>query len=252
MNQKKSSTNIDTIYAETQERIEQFRFDEKVTAVFPDMIQRSVPGYLLIQDMIGVLAKRYGQRNTHVYDLGCSLGASSLSMLANLSDKTTKLIGIDNSTAMIKGASHALDIFCKEQHIQNTYQLVCANIQDYPYQNASIINLNFTLQFIPPSERLGLIQALFKALTPGGILILSEKVCFADKEDALQNDLHHAFKKANGYSDLEISQKRSALEDVLIRDSEAEHHARLKKAGFQQSITWFQCFNFMSLLAIKS
>lgn len=252
MNKEKPASNIDNIYAQSQEHIEQFRFDEKVTAVFPDMIQRSVPGYLLIQDMIGVLAKRYAQANTHVYDLGCSLGASSLSMLANFQYQTTKLIGIDNSTAMIKGANNALQLFCNECSIKNSYELVCENIQNFSYQNASIINLNFTLQFIAPTERLGLIRALYKALMPGGILILSEKVFFNETEDALQSELHHAFKKANGYSDLEISQKRSALEDVLIRDSEAQHHARLKEAGFQQSITWFQCFNFMSLLAIKS
>lgn len=249
---KSNSSPTDTIYSIAQEHIEQFRFDEKVVAVFPDMIQRSVPGYMLILDNIGLFAKRYAQANSNIYDLGCSLGASSLSMLANLKFTDTQLIGIDNSPAMIDGAKNALNLFCTERHISNAFELLCADIQNIDYKNASIINLNFTLQFIAPHERLPLIQKIFKALNPGGILILSEKVCFSGSTDTLQSDLHHDFKKANGYSELEISQKRSALVDVLIRDSEAEHHARLKEAGFQQSITWFQCFNFMSLLAIKS
>jgi len=248
----KINTRTDTLYTEAQERIEQFRFDQKVASVFPDMIQRSVPGYLLIQDMIGVLAKRYAQANSSIYDLGCSLGASSLSMLANVKYEDIKLIGIDNSKAMIDGAQLALETFCTEHQIKNEYELICDNIEEINYKNASVINLNFTLQFIAPSKRLALIQRVYDALIPGGILILSEKVYFPDKEDLLQIELHHDFKKANGYSELEISQKRSALEDVLIRDSEEQHHKRLHAVGFEQSVTWFQCFNFMSLLAIKS
>jgi tRNA (cmo5U34)-methyltransferase len=242
----------DRIYAEAKEDIAQFRFDEKVAEVFPDMIQRSVPGYALIQDMIGVLAKRYAQANSNIYDLGCSLGASSLSMLGNVQHKSTQLIAIDNSSAMIKGADKALSLFCEHRSISNAYHLLCENIEDIYYENASIINLNFTLQFIAPEHREKLLQKLYLSLKPGGILILSEKVFFSEKADQLQSDLHHDFKKANGYSDLEISQKRSSLEDVLIRDSEAQHHQRFKQAGFEQSITWFQCFNFMSLLAIKA
>ena len=257
MNSKKNINKLnkpktDTIYADAKEDIAQFRFDEKVAAVFPDMIQRSVPGYALIQDMIGVLTKRYAQADSNIYDLGCSLGASSLSMLGNSQHKSTQLIAIDNSIAMIEGARTALSAFCEQRSISNSYQILCENIEDFHYENASIINLNFTLQFITPEHREDLLKRLYQSLKPGGILILSEKVFFSEKEDQLQSDLHHDFKKANGYSDLEVSQKRSSLEDVLIRDSEEQHHQRFKQAGFEQSITWFQCFNFMSLLPIKS
>lgn len=244
--------NKDTIYSEKQQQVEAFRFDEKVASVFPDMLKRSVPGYALIQEMIGVLSKHYAQANSNLYDLGCSLGASCISMLANQNQASTSLIAIDNSIAMIEGCEKNIKAFCENNKIKNSYEVICDNIENIHYHNASIINLNFTLQFILPENREKLLQQIYDSLLPGGILILSEKVHFDQNKDALLNELHHDFKRANGYSDLEISQKRSALENVLIRDSEALHHQRLKDIGFSQSLTWFQCFNFISMLAVKT
>src|SRR5699024_1116542 len=108
----------------------------------------------------------------------------------------------------------------------------------------SVTALNFVLQFIAPSERLGLLTNIAQATLPNGVLILSEKICFSPEQQALQQELHWDFKRANGYSDLEIAQKRSAIEDVLIPETEATHIERLKQAGFSQVIRWYQCFNF--------
>jgi cbb3-type cytochrome oxidase maturation protein len=112
--------------------------------------------------------------------------------------------------------------------------------------------LDFTLQFIPPEQRLELIQRIHAGLRPDGILILSEKIAFSEPwRQHFHEELHHDFKRANGYSDLEISQKRSALEKVLIPETLACHQERLRAAGFSSSELWFQCFNFVSLVAIK-
>ena len=130
--------------------------------------------------------------------------------------------------------------------------VICADIQDVAVHNASVVVLNFTLQFIPPSERLGLMQHIYNGMQPGGALLLSEKIVFADAaEQQRMEALHIAFKKANGYSDLEISQKRSALENVLIPDTFEQHQQRLKSAGFSSVDVWFRCMNFVSLLAVK-
>jgi len=247
-----NQNNSDKIYATARDKIEKFRFDENVAAVFPDMLKRSIPGYPLIQEMIGVLSHRYAQDNTHIYDLGCSLAASSISMLKNIQKENCTVIAIDNSEAMIKGAQENLSSYSQQQAHKTNWQVICDDIQNIDFKNASIINLNFTLQFIDPSLRLKLIKKIYQGLNPNGILILSEKVAFPEMEDELLSELHHGFKKANGYSDLEISQKRSALEKVLIRDSEAQHIERLQSAGFNQVVTWFQCFNFISLLALKT
>ena len=120
-------------------------------------------------------------------------------------------------------------------------------------EQASVVVMNFTLQFIPPVQRQQLIQRIYDGLLPGGILILSEKLAFEDpRSDQFHIDSHHDFKRANGYSDLEISQKRTAIEQVLIPETLAAHKARLLAAGFNDVVVWYQCFNFVSMLAIKA
>jgi len=120
------------------------------------------------------------------------------------------------------------------------------------FRSASVVVLNFTLQFLKPENRDKIIKNIFAGLLPGGILILSEKVKFEeDGKQTILTDWHHAFKKANGYSDLEIAGKRTALENVLIPETIGQNITRLKEAGFSNVHQWFQCFNFISLVAIK-
>ena len=239
-------TKADTLYANPHANLGRFAFDEHVVEVFPDMIQRSVPGYSTIIAMTGVMAGRYAQSGSNVYDLGSSLGASTLSMARELTASDCKIIGVDNSAAMIQR--------CRD-YIANTtatIELRCENIQDTVVNDASVVVLNFTLQFVAASQRAELIQRISDAMRPGGILILSEKIRFADAHlQDLNTDLHHAFKRANGYSELEVAQKRSALEDVLVPETIGEHQQRLRDAGFSSIDVWFQCFNFASLVAIK-
>ncbi|NMU06699.1 carboxy-S-adenosyl-L-methionine synthase CmoA, partial [Vibrio parahaemolyticus] len=116
---------------------------------------------------------------------------------------------------------------------------------DIDIENASVVVLNFTLQFLVPADRRALLEKIYQGLRPGGILILSEKYVFEDKvSNELLIDLHHDFQRANGYSELEISQKRSAIENVMRPDSIAVHKARFAEIGFSSFEVWFQCFNF--------
>ena len=64
-------------------------------------------------------------------------------------------------------------------------------------------------------------------------------------------DIYHGYKKSKGYSELEISRKREALENVLIPFSIEENRTMLKQVGFSTVETYFQWFNFASLVAIK-
>jgi len=238
----------DRLFA-TERRPEDFRFDAAVARVFPDMIRRSVPGYTTIIPMIEVITEQYAQRGSNLYDLGCSLGASTLAMRHGIPFSDCHLFGVDNSRAMIERCEHyiALD----DAPVPVT--LRCEDILDTELSNASVTTLNFTLQFIAPEKRAGLLRRIAGATRPGGVLILSEKLRFEDeREQEVQTRLHHAFKRANGYSDLEISQKRTALEQVLIPETLEEHRQRLLAAGFDQVVLWYQCFNFISMLAIRS
>ncbi len=239
----------DQIYASPLEQIIDFQFDEKVVNVFPDMIQRSVPGYSTIISTTGIMAARYAQPNSVCYDLGCSLGAVSLSMRQRINQPNCKIVAIDNSPAMIEQAKALLD--ADTQHTLDV-DLICDDLLNVEINNASVVVMNFTLQFIAVEQREALLKRIFDGLKPGGVLILSEKLAFADMTvNEFHIDSHHDFKRSNGYSDLEISQKRSALENVLIPETLDKHKQRLSQAGFSFIEPWFQCFNFASMVAVK-
>lgn len=241
-------TNTDLIYSTPQTQVKDFAFDAQVVEVFPDMITRSVPGYNTIIDTIGRLSQRFVQKNSFIYDLGCSLGASTLAMRKNINAKQCKIIAVDNSTAMVERCKMHINAFKGETPVE----VIEANIQDIKIENASMVVLNFTLQFVDKSERQTLITSIASGINKGGVLVISEKISHGDSiiDDHLV-DLHHDFKRANGYSELEVAQKRTALENVMRTDSVEQHIERLKKAGFSHVSPWFQCFNFISFLAIK-
>lgn len=240
------ASNKDSIYARPHHPLADFSFDAQVASVFPDMIRRSVPAYGALTGLLGIVAAHHARAGTRLYDLGCSLGAASLSMRHHIKQPDCRIIAVDSSAAMIER--------CRENvaadNAPTPVEVVCADIRDLHLQDASVIIMNFTLQFITPTERLPLLKRLHDALVPGGVLLLAEKLRFDKEPDqTLQEQLHLAFKRANGYSELEISQKRAALERVLIPDSLDEHVARLQEAGFDTVVPWFQAFNFVALLA---
>ena len=239
----------DNIYANPLNKVADFKFDESVVDVFPDMIQRSVPGYESIIHTIGEVAKTVVTNNSKVYDLGCSLGAASLSVARATQDKQCEIIGIDSSEAMVERCKRVVQAFT----LPNPITIKQAMAQDVAIENASMVVMNFTLQFIPPSDREALLKKIYEGLNPGGVLLLSEKIrhpTLAGNE--LLIDLHHQFKRDNGYSELEVSQKRAALEKVMLTDTFSEHESRLKSAGFDDVVMWFKCYNFTSMIAIKA
>jgi tRNA (cmo5U34)-methyltransferase len=238
----------DSLYAEPVSTVNRFQFDDTVVNVFPDMIQRSVPGYASIIHAIGLLAGRFATAQSNCYDLGCSLGAATFSMRHQIKVEQCRIIAVDNSSAMI----NQLQLNLAKDSGSIPVDVYCADIRDVEIQNASVVVLNFTLQFIPIADRIGFLEKIYHGLLPGGMLILSEKLHFADpRQEELQIDMHHAFKKAQGYSGLEISQKRNALENVLIPESFTQHQQRLNTVGFASVEVWFQYFNFASMIALK-
>jgi tRNA (cmo5U34)-methyltransferase len=240
--------NKDTLFSQPISNIGDFRFDQGVADVFSDMIQRSVPGYANIITTIGELAKRFVQSNSNVFDLGCSLGAATLAMRRSISSENVTMFAVDNSTAMIERCQRNVDAYRSAIPVK----VLQKDIRDVEIENASMVVINFTLQFLPPEQRNDLLKKVYQGLNKGGLLLLSEKLRFADNcVDQLLTDLHHDFKRANGYSELEISQKRTALENVMRTDTAEIHLSRLQESGFSHIATWFQCFNFTSLVAIK-
>ena len=238
----------DNLYAHKMDWVENFTFDESVASVFQDMIVRSVPGYRTTLAMIGVIASRFVTPGSKVYDLGCSLGAGTI-IAANASSTVDyEVIGVDTSQPMLQRCREMID----QQQPKAKVQLLCEDIRNTAIAGASVVLLNFTLQFIPVEDRLAMIRKIYEGLNPGGVMVLSEKIHFENpgKEELLYQ-LHHDFKRCNGYSDLEISQKRNSLENTLITETHQTHRKRLLEAGFASADLWFQCFNFASLVAVK-
>ncbi len=237
----------DRLFAEALSQVVDFRFDEQVAAVFPDMIHRSVPGYATLVHLIGVLAAQHVRADTCIYDLGCSLGAATLSMARQVELPGVRFVAVDRSPAMIARARELL------AELGGRVTLVEADIAALDLEPCSVVVLNYTLQFIPPESRAGLLRRIHEALVPGGVLLLSEKLAFGDSaEAAAMEQAHRAFKQAQGYSELEISQKRKALERVLVPETLETHQRRLREAGFAEVLPWFRCLNFASLLARKA
>ena len=165
-------------------------------------------------------------------------------MAQGLAHDGCPIVAVDNAAAMLQEAREYT------RNSRHPIDFRHADIRDVELHKASVVVLNFTLQFLPPAERLRLLRRIREALVPGGVLILSEKIAGETPEaDAVLVEMHHGFKRTQGYSDLEISQKRTAQERVLLPETLATHRHRLEAAGFARNDPWFQCFNFVSLVA---
>jgi len=96
------------------------------------------------------------------------------------------------------------------------------------------------------------LKKIHACLRRDGALILSEKViCQDDHLNQAYLESYHQYKKERGYSELEIANKREALEDVLIPLTIQKNCDLLLEAGFRNVETFFQWFNFVSIVAVK-
>lgn len=225
-----------------------FVFDDAVAAVFPDMLRRSIPGYTASIDAIAALARRYVQPGTRCYDLGCSLGAATLAMRHGIVAADSEIVAVDLAPAMVSRCRSIVD----DDPGTVPVSVMEADIRDVPINNASMVVMNYTLQFLPLESREPLIRQIRDGLVDGGIFVLSEKVAHSDRKiDELMIELYHDFKRSNDYSELEIARKRTALENVLVPETVEDHLCRLNDAGFSHCDVWMKHLNFVSVLAIR-
>ena len=236
----------DRLYVGADPESGSFRFDAAVARVFPDMIARSVPCYRELVGLMAVVSERFLSPGARGFDLGCSLGAVSAALLAHHQDRDLHLVAVDHSPSMIERLSQRM----AREITAGRLEPRCADVLEVDTSGASLVVLNLTLQFVPPEQRLALLQRLCQRLKPGGGLLLAEKVCSEDAAaEAFLTQAHAAFKRAKGYSELEISRKRAALERVMRLDTAAAHQERLHAAGFAHVVPWFQCLNFVAWAA---
>ncbi len=225
-----------------------FRFDEAVAKVFPDMLRRSIPGYSTLLHLIGVAASSHVQSGTHVYDLGCSLGAVSLSIRHAIGARDAKIVALDSSSAMVARCQEIISAdsaLCPVDVIQG-------DISALDLKPASLVVLNFTLQFAPKEARQQILNTISESLVDGGALILSEKTTSDDAGvNQFYTQTHDNFRQSNGYSRIELSRKREALETYLIPEKVETYEEQLRRAGLEP-VQWFRCLHFVSWVATKA
>lgn len=243
-----STKELDAVFRDEITKPADFKFNQNVVSVFDDMVSRSVPYYGEIQRMVAELAADFVQEGTDVYDLGCSTGTTLIG-LNSLVKEDIRFVGLDEAPDMLEKCRKKL----LEAGFTRPFELRAADLQQNPeITNASVVVMCLTLQFIRPVYREKLIKQIYDGLVPGGVLILVEKVL---AEDSLYNrgfiKFYYDYKRRNQYSELEISQKREALENVLIPYKLSENSLLLREAGFQNAETFFKWYNFSGLIAQK-
>ncbi|MEA1967295.1 MAG: carboxy-S-adenosyl-L-methionine synthase CmoA [Thermodesulfobacteriota bacterium] len=238
----------DQIFAEKKDSVSPFEFNKEVASVFDDMLIRSVPLYHESIKQQSRLCCDFFQKNTEIYDLGCSNGNLGIMICKNFKEKPFSMTGVDTSSPMIEKYRTRL----KKEKSGNRVCLVCDFAEKIEISNASVVIVNLTMQFINLDKRDELVNSIYHGLASGGVLLLTEKIAHGSEFlSELQLRYYKNFKKENGYSELEISQKRDALEKVLIPETIEMHTKRLERAGFKNMDVWLKWFNFASIIAVK-
>ena len=273
MRRRNNSVNEETrdrVFGTPMGSIPPFAFNEEVAKVFDDMAHRSIPFYQEVQRLTATLAQRYAREATSIYDLGCSTGTTILLMrdaLQTHGPRNVTILGLDSSEAMCNEARKKLGLSepvgdgganegASDAPYANRYgpalSIVNGVIENETIKNASVVIMNYTLQFVPPKERYRLLRSVHDGLIPGGILLISDKMLQSSTDVSRAFvDIYYDLKRAQGYSQLEIAQKREALENVLIPYRLEEERDLLKSSGFSSVDIYFSWCNFTSLLCVK-
>jgi len=239
---------VDTVFKNRIEKSSDFKFDAAVANVFDDMLVRSVPLYLEMQRMITELARDYAMPGTNLYDLGCSTGTTLMS-LNKVLDESIRFVGIDYSEDMLEICRSNFE----EQQFNRPYELQAADLNNsFQIENASVVVSCLTLQFVRPMYRERLLRAVWEKMNDGGCIILIEKV-LADHNEFNRHMIKYYYdlKRRNNYDDMEISQKREALENVLIPYKLSENIELLTHVGFREPETFVKWYNFAGMIAFK-
>lgn len=226
-----------------------WQFDESVTAVFDDMLTRSIPNLEAMRDTVTQVAGRLAQPGSYIVDLGCSLGGAIAPLVEKLGSDN-KFIGLEASDPMVSA--------CRAR-FRSAIDAGVVDIRQgdlragYPPVDASVTLCVLTLMFTPIEYRFGLIASAFRQTRSGGGLILVEKVLGHDAYLASElNELYYERKRTLGYTQHEIERKRLSLEGVLVPVTAAWNEEMLCQAGFQHVECIWRCLNFAGWLAIKT
>jgi tRNA (cmo5U34)-methyltransferase len=240
---------VDRIFNKTG-KVSDFSFNRAVADVFDDMVVRSVPFYTELQRMIGEMAQFFFKPRTFVYDFGCATGTTLMFLMNAIRDPTAQFVGVDNSQAMLDKARVNVNKLSRKSKV--SFLESDLNKPTFKASKISVATMNWTLQFVRPIYREALLERIHDAMTPGGALLICEKIIVEATElNRMYIENYYAFKKRNGYSELEIAKKREALENVLLPCTVNENVELLRGAGFAHVDTFFRWYNWAGFIAVK-
>lgn len=239
----------DKLFAAQMQEVSDFTFDTATAKVFDDMVERSVPLYTELQRMMAELSIQFLQHGSVMYDLGCATGSTMKAVAQSCTDTSVRFIGIDNSEAMLQKAGDNL----RSAGVMDKCELRIADLTgSIDLSDASVVIMAWTLQFVRPFNRDQIISHIHRNLRPGGCLIITEKAVLEDPAlNRLYINMYHDYKRRRGYSELEISQKREALENILIPYRVEENIELMKRNGFTTADVFFRWYNWSGLIAVK-
>ena len=241
----------DQVFAGSGARASDFEFNKEVAEVFDDMLARSVPYYREQQELMQQIARKFHVPGTCVYDLGCSTGVTLINMAKALGPDV-RLVGYDYSKPMLEKAQKNIE----QAGLSNQIELRLADFNDdlsgIELENASVVTLGWTLQFVRPLWRDSLIKWINRGTVKGGALICMEKILTNSSDmNRYFIDFYYEYKSRNGYSPEEILRKREALENVLVPYRTDENFELFRRNGHNTVETCFQWFNFAGYLCVK-
>ena len=227
-------------------KTKKWQFDEEVTSVFDDMLERSIPDYHNMRELVHKLTKKYAKPNTVILDLGCSTGGAIKKAISELPDNF--FIGIEVSEPMRQKAKEIFEGIDRVTILNHDLRNGLPKIGE----KVSVILSVLTIQFTPIEYRLNIIKDVYKTLSNGGVFIFVEKVLGETSEiDNTLVELYYNLKGENGYTHEKIQKKRKSLEGVLVPVTSSWNIELLRKSGFQNIDCFWRNLNFAGYIAIK-
>ncbi len=245
-NSESSSTKVDKVVGDAIAAANaRWDFGGDVVKGFDSHIERSVPGYREVHELIASISDFYVRDGSLVYELGCSTGTLTAMLGERHMDRDVTVIGVDREPAMVTFAQQ------RSEHLPKV-SIVESDLLEYSLQPASLTVACFTMQFVQPAVRQQLFDRIYASLEWGGALLMFEKVRAPDARfQDLMSSLYTDYKQDQGFTDAEIIAKSRSLKGVLEPFSTQGNLDLMSRAGFVDVMSVWKRLCFEGFLAVK-
>lgn len=220
-----------------------WEFDDEVAKCFDDMLQRSIPDYENMRNLVYNVGKHYVKDDLAIIDIGCSNGNAALPFVKTFGNP---FILCDVSESMLDLCRRGFKNYPNVQIINHDLR------NGIPPSNACLILSILTVQFTPIEYRQKIINSIYTGLRAQGAFIFVEKLLGTTYDiDSVFVDEYYDLKREHRYTEEQIRDKRKSLEGVLVPVTENWNMDLLRSAGFTKIECFWRYLNFAGWLAVK-